>query len=265
MLLNSENELSYLLELIVKEGNRLVGADRTSLFLVDEENKEVYSEIALGLEDCQIRLPLGRGVVGMVAFTGEVVNIENAQNDLRHAGDQFNYRTQSMLTVPLRTNKGKIIGVVQALNKKDGVFERRDEEVLSVLCDLAAVAIERVKTSKEQQKLSEQLIYQACHDTLTGLPNRVWLEEKLDLTLLEAQRKQHMAAVLFVDLDRFKLINNSLGHSSGDLLLQQVAYRLDSRLRFGDVVARQGGDEFVVVLPMVRNKASAIKVAGRSN
>jgi diguanylate cyclase (GGDEF)-like protein/PAS domain S-box-containing protein len=94
----------------------------------------------------------------------------------------------------------------------------------------------------------EQLAFLAYHDKLTGLPNRVMFEELLDLSLARAQRNQQGAAVLFMDLDDFKLVNDSLGHAAGDELLRQVADRLREATRDTDLVARQGGDEFLLLL-----------------
>lgn len=261
MQLNSETDLEKLMDLIVRESNGLVQADRTILYLVDQERYEVYAKVGPGLEGEEIRLPLGRGVAGVVAFTGEVINIEDAQDDPRHCGDQFGYITRSMLTVPLKTNNGTIIGVVQSLNKLSGVFDVYDEEVLMALCDLAGLAIERATISLEQKRLSDQLVYQAHHDALTGLPNRLLLEESLAKALTEASRKRHQVAVLFIDLDRFKMINDSLGHTVGDALLQQVAHRLQGGLRFTDLVARQGGDEFVIILNVVKNLQGVTRIA----
>ncbi|HEX2915507.1 MAG TPA: EAL domain-containing protein [Chloroflexia bacterium] len=255
VILNSEDELEKLLELIVKECNQLVAAEQTLLFLTDEENRTVNSKVTLP-DKAQVSLPLGRGIVGTVAFSGKIINILDTSLDSRHSEYWPNFITRNLLTVPLRTYNGQIIGVVQALNKKGACFDSRDEELLEALCDLAAVAIERAKITREQKRLGEELSYQARHDALTGLPNRVFLEESLGAALAEAEQKGNSVAVLFVDLDRFKLINDSLGHGFGDMLLQQVAHRLQSGLRFGDVVARHGGDEFVVVLRVVRNVLS---------
>ncbi len=261
MQLNSETDLGRLLELIVRESNHLVQADRTVMYLVDNERYEVYAKVGPGLEGEEIRLPLGRGVAGAVAFNGGLINISDAQDDPRHCGDQFGYITRSMLTVALKTNDGTIIGVVQCLNKKSGVFEACDEEILTALCGLGGMAIERATNTLEQKRLSDQLVYQAHHDALTGLPNRLMLEESLAKALAEASHKQHQVAVLFIDLDRFKMINDSLGHTVGDALLQQVAHRLQGGLRYTDMVARQGGDEFVIVLNVVKNLHSVTRIA----
>ncbi len=99
------------------------------------------------------------------------------------------------------------------------------------------------------RKVAEERIqYLASHDSLTGLPNRVMFGELLDHVLATAQRHQRRFAVLFIDLDRFKFINDSLGHEAGDALLREVSRRLKASLRAGDIVARLGGDEFVMLL-----------------
>lgn len=110
---------------------------------------------------------------------------------------------------------------------------------------------------------SEKLIhYQAYHDLLTGLPNRAMFQDRLSTTISNARREYDKLAVLFLDLDRFKVVNDTLGHSVGDELLKQVAQRLKTSLRDGDTVARLGGDEFIVLLPNVESEDVA-KVVGK--
>jgi len=100
----------------------------------------------------------------------------------------------------------------------------------------------------EQKRAEEQVAFLAYHDKLTALPNRVMFEELLDLALARARRAQLAVAVLYLDLDNFKLVNDSLGHGAGDQLLQMMGMRLREAVRDTDVVARQGGDEFLVLL-----------------
>jgi diguanylate cyclase (GGDEF)-like protein len=110
---------------------------------------------------------------------------------------------------------------------------------------------------------SRRLRRQATHDALTGLPNRVLLEDRIERALANAARGDAEVAVLFIDLDRFKEINDTLGHSYGDQLLRQVATRLSEVVRHGDTLARLGGDEFAVLLPSVVDRAHVEAVAER--
>ncbi|GMR19459.1 MAG: hypothetical protein BMS9Abin36_0054 [Gammaproteobacteria bacterium] len=113
----------------------------------------------------------------------------------------------------------------------------------------------------EQKKNEERLAHQAYHDALTNLPNRLLFHDRLNMALAYAQRNDTMLAVLFLDLDRFKNINDSLGHSVGDRLLQGVAERLTHSVRQEDTVARMGGDEFTILLPHTPHTSSVAEVA----
>jgi len=113
------------------------------------------------------------------------------------------------------------------------------------------------------QALAEQIVHLAEHDALTGLPNRVLLNDRLNHAIAAASRNSSMMAVLFFDLDGFKHINDSLGHSIGDKLLISVADRLRDCIRTPDTVSRQGGDEFVVLLRDIRHADDAANTANR--
>jgi diguanylate cyclase (GGDEF)-like protein/PAS domain S-box-containing protein len=117
--------------------------------------------------------------------------------------------------------------------------------------DLAKGTVMVLQDITEQRTAEEQLIQFAHFDVVTGLPNRVLFRDRLQQAVVQARRNECSAAVLFVDLDRFKVVNDTLGHSIGDGLLQQAGRRLRDAVRASDTVARLGGDEFAVILPDV--------------
>ena len=115
----------------------------------------------------------------------------------------------------------------------------------------------------DRKEIDALIAHQAFHDTLTGLPNRVLFNDRLGLALVQARRTHTTLAVMFIDLDRFKLVSDTLGHHVGDELLKEVSERMKSCLRAGDTLARVGGDEFLVLLPDVSSRLDAECVADK--
>jgi diguanylate cyclase (GGDEF)-like protein len=116
----------------------------------------------------------------------------------------------------------------------------------------------------ERKQSQQQLIYNAYHDSLTGLYNRAWLMDKLKQAVAQTnENKNYLFAILFFDLDRFKVINDSLGHRFGDQMLIAIAERLKICLRHKDTVARFGGDEFTILLDDIQGVREATRVAER--
>jgi diguanylate cyclase (GGDEF)-like protein/PAS domain S-box-containing protein len=133
------------------------------------------------------------------------------------------------------------------------MFEDGSDEGVSFLLDLT-----------ERKRAEEQMRYMAHHDALTGLPNRTLLQDRLEQAISQAHRGRHRAALLFIDLDYFKYINDSLGHQLGDTVLRMTAARLQKCVREGDSVARLGGDEFVICLPALGGGHEAANVARKA-
>ncbi|RMH38844.1 MAG: GAF domain-containing protein [Deltaproteobacteria bacterium] len=155
--LNSTDKLPKLLDTILEIAQRKTGADRGTLFLVDEQHDEIWSIIGDGIHEREIRLPLGQGIAGYVAQHGTVVNLEDAYADERFnpAFDQaYHYRTRSVICVPVRNCDGKIVGVLQLINKKTdgGVFTADDLQFLESISDHAAIALENARIRRELQR-----------------------------------------------------------------------------------------------------------------
>jgi diguanylate cyclase (GGDEF)-like protein/PAS domain S-box-containing protein len=150
----------------------------------------------------------------------------------------------------------------------DITAERASRETLEASRDMLERAVSE-RTAELQAEIADRrqaesrARHLADHDALTGLPNRRLLEDRLTQALALSQRNRKQTAVMFVDLDRFKVINDSLGHSAGDVVLKEVSERLVKQLRVVDTICRMGGDEFVVVLPEIKRSSDAANVAAK--
>lgn len=162
-ILNSTLDLPELLGIILRIAQEHTSADRGTLFLVDHEQKEIWSLLAHGLEQKEIRLPLGKGIAGSVAQTGEVVNLADAYTDARFDRDfdqRFAYHTRSLLCLPVKDRADKIVGVLQLLNKQGGNFDAEDVDFLQSLSVHAAIALENARLhreSLERQRMEQEL------------------------------------------------------------------------------------------------------------
>jgi diguanylate cyclase (GGDEF)-like protein len=156
----------------------------------------------------------------------------------------------SFAGVPCFDSKFKIIGFLSVLDDKPMLNQDRTFSILKIFAARAGAELERKKTEIAMRNM-------AYHDTLTGLPNRILFNDRLEMALAKVTRSKKKIAVLYIDFDGFKKINDNLGHSVGDALLKGVGDRLKSCLRQEDTVARLGGDEFVLILPEINNRDAA--------
>ncbi len=157
------------------------------------------------------------------------------------------HRKGSLIALPLAAGSF-CFGVLMVHTPETNAFDAQCREILSRLAANLAFGIGILRSRREYEKNRAEIGYLAYHDSLTGLRNRRGLWQSLAFTLSQAKRHQWSAAVLFMDLDRFKLVNDTMGHEAGDELLKQVATRIRGATRASDLAARQGGDEFIVLL-----------------
>jgi diguanylate cyclase (GGDEF)-like protein/PAS domain S-box-containing protein len=197
------------------------------------------------------------GSCGAAAYWGEAVFSGDIATDPlwdEHKDLALAHQLASCWSAPILAGNGKVLGTLAVYRRKPSRPDKAQTALLQTTSGTAAIAI-------EQRQLTDQLAYQAHHDALTGLPNRLLFQERLRQEIVRARRSGNMLALLYIDLDRFKLINDTLGHASGDALLRQVACRLKSCLREGDTLARISGDEFTVTAADLKNPQSAGVVA----
>jgi len=160
--MNSERDLYALLDLIAREAITLLDCDRASIFLLDRDTNELWSQVALGSGEI-LRFDAGLGVVGHAVTTGQTVNVTDAYNDPRFYSvidDRSGYRTQTLLAVPMRNHSGAIAGAFEVLNKRNGRFQSRDEEALKALASHAANAIETAQLIGDLRRSQDELVAQ---------------------------------------------------------------------------------------------------------
>jgi len=156
--------------------------------------------------------------------------------------------------------------VTQRREAEEALLRAKDEleqRVLERTNELTAANQQLQKEIFERIQAEQRIWHVAHHDSLTGLPNRTLLHDRLEQALAHALRENHRVGVMFLDLDRFKSINDSLGHAVGDELLKQVARRIEDAVRAVDTVSRLGGDEFIVILGELAGSEDAVRVADK--
>lgn len=194
--------------------------------------------------------PSGRGLVGTACRTGKsrISNDYSADPSTApwHAlAKQIGIA--SATAVPVQ-RAGKSIGTILFYSHEKFAFDEEIVALLERMSESMVYALDMFELEAEKVRSRDRIQYLATHDVLTDLPNRAMFQELLRQTVENGKRYDRKFAVLFIDLDRFKLINDSLGHEAGDTLLKEMSVRFRDCLRGSDVVARLGGDEFVVLL-----------------
>lgn len=212
-------------------------------------------------EDC----PEGRGATGIAFRTGRPSVSNDYMADPRGARFYKSARKDGVRAVaafPL-FNRGQTVGVLLFCAAEKDAFTPAAVDLLQRIADNISFALDNFDRADEKLEAEERIEYLASHDSLTGLPNREMFNQLLHSGMVKAQRRSLQFAMLFIDLDRFKVIDDSLGHEAGDALLIEIAKRLRKTLRSSEIVARLGGDEFVVILEHSAARAEIEEIADR--
>lgn len=281
----SELDLDRVFALVAERARELIQAETLLIPVLDEDLEHYTYRAGAGINAREIvgeSLPLDFGVCGWVwrhkrAWWRGV--LDELEPDERNRWEK---EAGTLILVPM-IGKGHFLGGLAGINKLGGGdFTRQDLNLLSLFAGHVSIAIENAmayaqlaeakqsaesyqselrRLNKELTAINGELERLSLYDQLTRLPNRSLIQDRLQQALYAAQRDQGSVAVLLLDLDRFKDINDTVGHAAGDQLLIQVAERLSSQLRHSDTFGRLGGDEFAVVLPGANTKLAS-RVAG---
>ncbi len=242
------------LEEVLNSLTRLVESQLTgmiaSILLLDGDGLHIRHGAAPSLPDAYVQaldgIAIGPGVgsCGTAMHRGEPVIVTDILldplwDDYRALAVAHGFR--ACWSTPIMSHEGKVMGTFALYAKDVRAPAPVEMQMIDIATRIAGIAIERKHTE-------DSMRHMALHDALTGLPNRLLMEERLEQALLHARRDGRGVTVVFIDLDNFKLINDSLGHSAGDELLKTMAARMVKCVRSIDTVARLGGDEFVVIL-----------------
>jgi diguanylate cyclase (GGDEF)-like protein len=239
--LTSSLDLQAVLDGVVREAMQLVKDAQDAHIYLFHEDKLIFGASLKnnGEENVQISEPRPNGLTGTVAREKKILIIEDMTNHPIYKGMPKNW-CGSIIGLPLM-HRSRVIGVMNLARNTPGEFSKAEIRLLNLLADQAAIAIINAR-------LHSAVSHQARSDSLTELPNRRALDERLDKAIAQSVASGSPFCAVMMDLDGFKIINDTYGHKVGDEVLQQVANSMEKSLRSTDFLARYGGDEWTLVL-----------------
>jgi diguanylate cyclase (GGDEF)-like protein len=260
--LNPVKEPDMLYEAILDVSVHLTDAEKGSLMLVEADASCLTVKAARGINKrflSEIKIKAGEGIAGKVLREGVPLKIDNIErNDKFFFRRRSKYRTGAFISIPLKIGE-ETIGVLNICDKRTGgVFSEGDMDLLSSFATYASIALER----SMYYTLAGHLRELSITDALTGLFNRRYFEERFYEELQRSDRHNLSFSLLMLDIDDFKLFNDTEGHLSGDDVLKRIANIAKDSLRVIDVISRFGGEEFAVIMPQTESE-EAFLVAER--
>lgn len=236
-------DLGEVMALVAERTLSLIGADGAVIELA--EGSDMVYRAAAGNARSHLGLRLSRetSLSGLCVRTGTMLRCDDSEHDPRvdrAACRQVGLR--SMIVMPLKHNDATV-GVLKGMSAQPGKFQKRDEAVLGLLSEVVGAAM-----FFAAQLDSDALFHKATHDSLTDLANRSLFMDRLRNVVARNDRDRHPAAVLMIDMDGLKAVNDTYGHRTGDAVLKEFANRIKDVSRGSDTLARLGGDEFAIIL-----------------
>jgi diguanylate cyclase (GGDEF)-like protein len=250
--------MKEILSIILRRLSELILAQNWTLYLLDEEKKELSFEVVVGLQMnsvSDVRIRLGEGIAGAVALCGEPILVaRDVHKDRRFSkkvDDMTGFVTRSLICLPLKI-EGQVLGVIEVINPEDpSLFDEHFLPVLSILADFVAIAIANARNHRKIETLT-------VTDDVTGFFNTRFLHEHLNELLAAGET----VSLVFLDLDHFKRVVDTHGHLLGSRMLKEVAETAAACLAERDRLVRYCGDEFVIILPG-QNKQQAKETVSR--
>lgn len=245
----SEANAEVLLRRLCGAARIAMTVDGAGVMLSDERGNTFVHALPVVVEPLDLQEALRDGPCVEAALSGAAVVVDHPEQLDRWpelATVAARMGIAAVLVVPLMS-RGTCWGVLDLYRFAPGPWRSRDQHVAQILADISAPFLVMGADRALTRHAHEELMRLSRNDSLTGLPNRVVLFEQLDRALVDAKVANSTFAVVFIDLDRFKSINDTFGHGAGDLILERVADRLAGALRVPDSLARLGGDEFVYI------------------
>jgi len=255
-------DATQLCDTIVNEMTRLVGAEQGSLMMMDEQQRALIIKAITGVNRKiveQIRVHPGDGIAGKVFATGIPLVVADLETDGRVQREKRpRYKTKAFVSLPMKLD-GRTIGVLNLADKISGAaFGEEEITLISTLATCASVAIERAEFLQQTEELKRISIT----DALTGFLNRRYFHERFIEEIERSKRHNTPLSLAIMDLDDFKLLNDTYGHQAGDEALKAIARCVHGCIRTIDVAARYGGEEFTLILPQT-SKPEARQIAQR--
>jgi diguanylate cyclase (GGDEF)-like protein len=276
--LNEPNiSLNTFIKVAAQQAQNLTHATGTVIELIEDDNL-VYQAATGSLDNFEGQQnDKNDGISGLCLSTHQVIRSDDVENDSRiHADEYSKLQAKSLVITPF-FHENNVTGVIKVISSELNAFSDIDIQTIRVIAGLIGSAVskqlqqeileqanhEKTRALEDLRKMEKKIKHITHHDYLTGLPNQNSFIDQLDVILAKAKRKKQLIALMYLDIDNFKNVNDSMGHAIGDKLLHAFASRLKQCLRSSDTVARFGGDEFILLLDDIKEAQDAVVISNK--